>query len=89
MKKDMAIIHWPNWVAKVVQLYETKLVRHGIMVVGYAGGGKSACYEAMIRTLSEYERPHKEFRMNPKAITAPQVWGQGCAWGSAWKGMRP
>eukprot|EP00667_Euglena_gracilis_P000005 EG_transcript_5 len=74
--KDMALINWPNWTAKVVQLYETKLVRHGIMVVGYAGGGKSACYESLLRTLSEYERAHKEFRMNPKAITAPQMFGR-------------
>jgi dynein heavy chain len=32
------LVYHGNWVAKVLQLYDTTLVRHGIMLVGPAGG---------------------------------------------------
>ncbi|KAG2382014.1 hypothetical protein C9374_005806 [Naegleria lovaniensis] len=69
--------HTP-WVEKVIQLYETCLVRHGIMVVGAASSGKSACYSVLLKTLSVLnpEKPYKQLRMNPKAITANQMFGK-------------
>ena len=35
----------PRWVGKVIQLYESDLVRHGIMLVGPSGGGKTRILE--------------------------------------------
>ena len=60
---------------KCLQIYDTKLVRHGIMVVGPAGSGKSACMATLIAALTEAERKHREVRMNPKAITVSQMFG--------------
>lgn len=61
------------------------LVRHSLMLVGPSGVGKSRIVEALHRALesaqsSESEPPmvgqsHREARMNPKAITAPQMFG--------------
>ena len=66
----------PTWVNKCIQLYETYLVRHGIMLVGPAGGGKSAIEECVAGALSVTGTKHQIWRMNPKAITAPQMFGR-------------
>ena len=41
----------PAMVKKTIQLYETMLVRHGVMLVGPTGGGKTTCYEVMFYTI--------------------------------------
>eukprot|EP00899_Mesostigma_viride_P009796 jgi/Mesvir1/18818/Mv04309-RA.2 len=66
----------PSWMVKCVQLYETYLVRHGIMLVGPTGGGKTTICECLAGALSEVFTKHVLWRMNPKAITAPQMFGR-------------
>ena len=66
----------PSWVNKCIQLYETYLVRHGIMVVGPSGGGKTAIIECLAGALTELGTKHVIWKMNPKAITAPQMFGK-------------
>lgn len=65
-----------NWLNKCIQLYETYLVRHGIMVVGPSGGGKSAITECLAGALTELGNKHVIWKMNPKSITAPQMYGR-------------
>ena len=66
----------PTWLAKCVQLYETYLVRHGIMLVGPTGSGKTAIAETLAGALTELGTKHVIWKMNPKAITAPQMFGR-------------
>ncbi|PNH08753.1 Dynein gamma chain, flagellar outer arm [Tetrabaena socialis] len=66
----------PTWINKCIQLYETYLVRHGIMLVGPSGSGKSAICECLAGALTELGTKHVIWRMNPKAITAPQMFGR-------------
>lgn len=38
--------------AKVIQLFETFLVRFGVMLVGFTGSGKTSCYECLSRVMT-------------------------------------
>ena len=70
------LIHHEAWVNKCIQLYETSLVRHGLMMVGPAGGGKTTATEVLLEALSECHEKHLIVKMNPKAIKAEEMFGQ-------------
>lgn len=79
MKKiitDWKLIQHESWVNKIVQLYETSLVRHGLMMVGPAGGGKSEGTKVLVEALSVTKAKANIVKMNPKAITAEEMFGQ-------------
>ena len=72
------------FIRKNIQLYETIVVRHGLMVVGPTGGGKSANLKCLSDALTglkkagikgqNYEKVH-HYKMNAKAITMDQLYG--------------
>jgi dynein heavy chain len=61
----------PQWKLKIIQLYETSLVRHGIMVVGSAGSGKTTIFNMLLKALSAIPGNPKytNVTLNPKAVT--------------------
>ncbi|KAJ3214893.1 Dynein heavy chain 1, axonemal [Dinochytrium kinnereticum] len=74
------------FIKKCIQLYETTVVRHGLMLVGPTGGGKTSCLRVLSRALSILQgrkAPNgKNFEkvrvhvLNPKSITMGQLYGE-------------
>lgn len=61
----------------MIQLYETMIVRHGVMLVGPTGGGKTTTYEILKDTLTnlhskgienQYYQPVQTYVLNPKVL---------------------
>ncbi|KAK8888171.1 hypothetical protein M9Y10_039235 [Tritrichomonas musculus] len=68
--------------AKSIELYETVSVRHGVMVVGPAGCGKTTCYVSLMQALTLLHKqnvpgyyPVSANVINPKSITLGQLYG--------------
>lgn len=72
---------------KVIQLYETMLVRHGVMLVGPTGGGKTTVYTILADTLEMLHRtghhadntfyqPVKTYVLNPKSVSMGELYGE-------------
>ncbi|CAB4045627.1 Dynein heavy chain 6, axonemal, partial [Paramuricea clavata] len=75
----------PAMVKKTIQLYETMLVRHGVMLVGPTGGGKTTCYETLKMTLTSLHAqgiddpdylPVHTYVLNPKSISMGELYGE-------------
>ncbi|KAK4887372.1 hypothetical protein RN001_003643 [Aquatica leii] len=75
-----------EYVIKVIQLYETTVVRHGLMLVGPTGSGKTKCYEVLKDAMTSLKgkptpggypfQPVNTYVLNPKSITMGQLYGE-------------
>jgi len=74
----------PAFVGKIIQLLETQLVRHGVMVVGLTLIGKSTNINILAKALTQLRKDGstssdhqltKTFSLNPKSITMEELYG--------------
>lgn len=76
VEEEQLVLH-PAWRTKVIQMYETTSVRHGIMMVGPSGSGKSRIIHCLQETLSRTTGiAHKRSKLFPKAITSEMMFGE-------------
>uniref|UniRef100_A0A8C7UPX5 Dynein axonemal heavy chain 1 n=1 Tax=Oncorhynchus mykiss TaxID=8022 RepID=A0A8C7UPX5_ONCMY len=69
-----------------IQLYETTVVRHGLMLVGPSGSGKTKCYEILGKAMTALQgqvsvsggvyEAVQTYVLNPKSITMGQLYGE-------------
>ena len=59
IEKKGGIIKTDAFLLKIIQLYETALVRHGFMLVGPSGSGKSTIMNILTDCLTDLGQPHR------------------------------
>merc|ERR1719453_1899075 len=69
------LVLWDTWFLKVIQLYETSLVRHGFMLVGPTMCGKTEVMATLTLCHTEDNNATRQITWNPKAITNQQIYG--------------
>ncbi|ETO04178.1 hypothetical protein RFI_33220, partial [Reticulomyxa filosa] len=74
--KHSNVAAFEKQVDKVIQLYETMLTRHTVMLVGPTQGGKSVLIETLANAQKiAFNMVIKIFRLNPKAQTVAELYG--------------
>jgi len=72
------------FLTKILQLMETMKVRHGVMLVGVTGTGKTKCYSILSKALAQLNKEgsqdywHKQvnlYKLNPKSVTMNALFG--------------
>ncbi|KAL0221591.1 hypothetical protein RCL1_001445 [Eukaryota sp. TZLM3-RCL] len=78
---EFGLIAHKEFVKKVIQLYETVMVRHGLMLVGLALSGKSSVLRVLGEAMTRLKTKSKNFTtvhrhyLNPKSVTGAQLYG--------------
>ena len=86
----------PTFITKVIQVHETQLVRHGMMVVGEASSGKTTNMKILSMALATLHADgvvdkdgfYKDcdlLVLNPKSITAGELYGEFNLMTNEWK----
>jgi len=77
----------PRLVSKIIQTHETQLVRHGMMIVGEAGSGKTTNSMILAKALTQlhnegitdkdgYFKIVHRYTLNPKSVKMGELYGE-------------
>ncbi len=77
----------PALITKIIQTHETQLVRHGMMVVGEAGSGKTVNTMVLAKALTQLKKDNvvdkdgffqvvQRYTLNPKSVTMGELYGE-------------
>ena len=87
--EEANLIPEKGFLKKCIELYETIMVRHGLMLVGAAFSGKSKVLDSLQRAMN-YLKGQKNFtgaftyKLNPKSIKIEQLYGKFDPDSKAW-----
>ncbi|CAM39839.2 putative dynein heavy chain [Leishmania braziliensis MHOM/BR/75/M2904] len=82
---EKKLVDASQWVKRGIQFYETLIVRHGVMLVGVTGTGKTEARQCIAEALTSLSvagsankmaRPVTEFVINPKSVMLHELYGQ-------------
>jgi hypothetical protein len=59
----------PEFVTKIVQIFDCKVARHGNMMVGKTGSGKTTAWKCLQRTLGKLRKEHPDDERFQKVCT--------------------
>lgn len=66
----------PEWVEKLLQVYQIQNIHHGLMLVGPSGSGKSAAWTVLLEAMEAWDGIKGEsYILDPKAIAKEQLFG--------------
>lgn len=80
--RDIGLQVVPAYVSKIIQLYDCKVSRHGNMLVGKTGAGKSEAWQCLQRAMARlnkngvegFEKVHVPI-INPLALSNDEIYG--------------
>ena len=75
--EDRFLVPHEDWTRKIHEMHDLLVVRQGVLIVVPPCVGKTASIGVLRDALSVVdETPHKDVRMNPKSISASQMFGR-------------
>ena len=70
----------PDFVTKIIQIFDCKVARHGNMIVGKTGAGKSVAWQTLQRALARLKKEEPENEQYQKArLQGPSTWAALCS----------
>eukprot|EP01116_Phalansterium_solitarium_P005286 TRINITY_DN1679_c0_g1_i1.p1 TRINITY_DN1679_c0_g1~~TRINITY_DN1679_c0_g1_i1.p1 ORF type:complete len:4594 (-),score=1709.56 TRINITY_DN1679_c0_g1_i1:318-14099(-) len=74
--KARHLVEKPDWVEKLIQLYQVSQNAHGVMLVGPSGSGKSSAMHVLLEAMERDDGIKSvHHTMDPKAITKEALFG--------------
>jgi dynein heavy chain 1 len=74
--KRRALVPAPDFVEKLLQLYQVQILRHGVMLVGPSGSGKTCAWTVLLEAMEATTKVKSDsYVLDPKAITKDQLFG--------------